>query len=167
VLKPTIKELYTAQDLKNYMHSTIKIAQRALIDDEVPIGAIIVDNQTKEIIATGFNQREVQQRATAHAEILAIEAACKSVGSWRLEHHSLFVTLEPCAMCAGAIINSRIADVIFGASDPKAGSVGSLTNLFTLDYNHHPDFQGGVLAAECGTLLTDFFRTIRLNRKHS
>ncbi|MBA1435127.1 nucleoside deaminase [Lactobacillus bombi] len=146
------------------MQQTILVAQQALKYDEVPIGALIVDNNTKQVIASGFNQREVQQRATAHAEILAIENACQKTGSWRLEHHSLFVTLEPCPMCAGAIINSRIATVAYGAHDPKAGSVGSLTNLFSLNYNHQPDFIGGVLEQQCGKLLTDFFKAIRARR---
>lgn len=159
--KLTINDLYTEVELQNYMQQALLTAQEALKYNEVPIGALIVDDETHEVIAQGFNQREILQQATAHAEIIAIESACQKLDSWRLEHHSLFVTLEPCAMCAGAIINSRIAHVIFGARDPKAGSVESLTQLFNVRYNHHPDFQGGVLEAECGALLTNFFRKIR------
>lgn len=159
--KLTINDLYTEVELQNYMQQALLTAQEALKYNEVPIGALIVDDETHEVIAQGFNQREIRQQATAHAEIIAIESACQKLDSWRLEHHSLFVTLEPCAMCAGAIINSRIAHVVFGALDPKAGSIESLTQLFNVKYNHHPDFQGGVLEAECGALLTNFFRKIR------
>jgi len=129
---------------------------------EVPIGCIIVDIQTSEIVSVGYNEREETQNAIKHAEIIAIENACAKIGSWRLEHTSLFVTLEPCPMCAGAIINSRVEEVIFGAYDPKAGSVGSINNLFEeKKYNHHPEFIGGVLANESADLLQNFFREIR------
>ncbi|NVY95979.1 nucleoside deaminase [Lactobacillus sp. DCY120] len=143
------------------MQQALQAAQQAEIEGEVPIGAVIVDNLTNQVIAQGYNQRETRQDPLAHAEIEAITAACQKVGSWRLEHHSLFVTLEPCAMCAGAIINSRITNVIFGACDPKAGSVESLIHLFDFPYNSRPDYQSGVLAPECSQTLTTFFRKIR------
>ena len=125
MLRPKTKDLYTTEQLNFYMNQALVTAQQAAAQQEVPIGAIIVDNLTGQILARGANEREHQQNPLAHAEILAIQAACQQLGSWRLEHHSLFVTLEPCAMCAGAIINSRITNVIYGAADPKAGSVES------------------------------------------
>lgn len=137
-------------------------AKKAGERKEVPIGCIIVDNQTGEVISVGSNEREETQNAIKHAEIIAIEAACAKVGSWRLEHTSLFVTLEPCPMCAGAIINSRIEEVIFGASDPKAGSAGSINNLLAeTRYNHQPEVLSGVKEQEAGDLLRNFFREIR------
>lgn len=147
---------------KSFMEMALDQAQIAQMHGEVPIGCIIVDNTTSEILSVGYNEREQTQNAIKHAEIIAIENACAKVGSWRLEHSSLFVTLEPCPMCAGAIINSRIEEVVFGAFDPKAGSVGSINNLFEEKrYNHHPDFLGGVLADESATMLQNFFREIR------
>lgn len=137
-------------------------AKKAGERKEVPIGCIIVDNQTGEVISVGSNEREETQNAIKHAEIIAIEAACAKVGSWRLEHTSLFVTLEPCPMCAGAIINSRIEEVIFGASDPKAGSAGSINNLLAeTRYNHQPEVLSGIKEQEAGDLLRNFFREIR------
>ncbi|WP_172968591.1 nucleoside deaminase [Companilactobacillus mishanensis] len=154
--------IFSEQEIHDFMGQAIKQAEIAKSHAEVPIGCIIVDNQTSEIIATGFNEREETQNAIKHAEIIAIEAACSKVGSWRLEHTSLFVTLEPCPMCAGAIINSRIEEVYFGAFDPKAGSVGSINNLLAeTRYNHQPDFLGGVREDETADLLRNFFREIR------
>jgi tRNA(adenine34) deaminase len=153
---------YSETKMHDFMEMALDQAQIAGSHGEVPIGAIIVDNRTSEIVSVGYNEREETQNAIKHAEIIAIEKACEKVGSWRLEHTSLFVTLEPCAMCAGAIINSRVEEVIFGAFDPKAGSVGSINNLFEFaEYNHHPDFQGGILADESAELLQNFFREIR------
>ncbi|WP_125770391.1 nucleoside deaminase [Companilactobacillus furfuricola] len=147
---------------KSFMEMALDQAQLAQMHGEVPIGCIIVDNTTSEILSVGYNEREQTQDAIKHAEIIAIQKACAKVGSWRLEHSSLFVTLEPCPMCAGAIINSRIEEVVFGAFDPKAGSVGSINNLFEEKrYNHHPDFLGGVLADESAAMLQNFFREIR------
>ncbi|TGD22493.1 nucleoside deaminase [Companilactobacillus suantsaicola] len=144
------------------MDLAIAEAKKAETRREVPIGCVIVDNTTGEVISTGSNEREETQNAIKHAEIIAIEAACEKISSWRLEHTSLFVTLEPCPMCAGAIINSRIEEVIFGASDPKAGSVGSINNLLAeTAYNHQPEVLGGVKAEETGDLLRNFFREIR------
>lgn len=144
------------------MDLAIAEAKKAETRREVPIGCVIVDNTTGEVISRGSNEREETQNAIKHAEIIAIEEACAKVGSWRLEHTSLFVTLEPCPMCAGAIINSRIEEVIFGASDPKAGSVGSINNLLAeTRYNHQPEVLANVKADETAALLQNFFREIR------
>jgi len=144
------------------MELAIAEAKKAETRREVPIGCIIVDNITGEVIGRGSNEREETQNAIKHAEIIAIEEACAKVGSWRLENTSLFVTLEPCPMCAGAIINSRIEEVIFGASDPKAGSVGSINNLLAeTRYNHQPEVLSNVKAEESAELLRNFFREIR------
>jgi len=157
--------IFSEEQINQYMDQAIDEAKKAESRREVPIGCIIVDNQTGDVIARGSNEREETQNAIKHAEIIAIEAACEKVGSWRLEHTSLFVTLEPCPMCAGAIINSRIEEVIFGADDPKAGSVGSINNLLTeTRYNHQPEVLSNVKAEEAGDLLKNFFREIRLKR---
>lgn len=154
--------IFSEEQINNYMDEAINEALKAKSRAEVPIGCIIVDNTTGEIIGRGSNEREETQDAIKHAEIIAIEEACQSVGSWRLEHTSLFVTLEPCPMCAGAIINSRIEEVIFGANDPKAGSVGSINNLLTeTRYNHQPIVLANVKEKETGDLLRNFFREIR------
>lgn len=154
--------IFSETEINQYMDLAIAEAKKAETRREVPIGCVIVDNTTGEVISTGSNEREETQNAIKHAEIIAIEAACEKIGSWRLEHTSLFVTLEPCPMCAGAIINSRIEEVIFGASDPKAGSVGSINNLLAdTAYNHQPEVLGGVKAEETGDLLRNFFREIR------
>ncbi|MGY0694198.1 tRNA adenosine(34) deaminase TadA [Virgibacillus sp. FSP13] len=149
---------------ETYMREAIDQAVNAGGVGEVPIGAVIVHNG--EIIATGFNVRETSQQTLSHAELIAIEEANKKIGSWRLEDCTLYVTLEPCPMCAGAIIQSRIARVVFGASDPKAGCVGTLMNLLDDDrFNHQAEVTSGVLEKECGQLLTDFFRKLRERKK--
>ncbi|MFJ6414784.1 tRNA-specific adenosine deaminase [Terribacillus saccharophilus] len=143
-----------------WMEQAINEAKRAEHLGEVPIGAIIVKDG--EIIASGFNLRETTQQAHSHAEMHAIQAANEKVGSWRLEDCDLYVTLEPCPMCAGAIIQSRIRRVVFGAYDPKAGCAGTLYNLLEDDrFNHQTEVTGGVLQEECGGLLTSFFRELR------
>ena len=153
---------FSEEQINHYMDLAIEQAGLARAKAEVPIGCVIVDNTTGSVLATGYNEREETQNAIKHAEIIAIEAACQQIGSWRLEQTSLFVTLEPCPMCAGAIINSRIEEVIFGASDPKAGSVGSINNLLAeTRYNHQPAVLAGVKAEETGDLLRNFFREIR------
>ncbi|MFC6322905.1 nucleoside deaminase [Companilactobacillus baiquanensis] len=150
------------EEIDHFMDLAIEEAKEAETRAEVPIGCVIVDNLTKEVVSVGSNEREETQNAIKHAEIIAIEAACEKIGSWRLEHMSLFVTLEPCPMCAGAIINSRIEEVIFGASDPKAGSVGSINNLLAeTRYNHQPEVLANVKSEETGDLLRNFFRKIR------
>ena len=142
-----------------YMQKAIELAKQAAACGEIPVGAVIVRN--KEIIAVGQNRRERDRTALGHAEIEAIEAACKKLNSWRLDDCDLYVTLEPCPMCAGAIINSRIRRVYFGAYDSKAGSFGSLTDLSVLPYNHKPEIYGGIMELSCKQLLTDFFDQIR------
>ncbi|MCW1929613.1 tRNA adenosine(34) deaminase TadA [Bhargavaea beijingensis] len=153
----------SGQDLR-FMELAILEAKKAEAIGEVPIGAVIV--RDGEVIAASHNLREQDQEATAHAELAAITEACRKTGSWRLEDTVLYVTLEPCPMCAGAILQSRIPRVVYGARDPKAGCVDSLYRL--LDdprFNHRCDVTEGVLGKECGALLTDFFRGIRERRK--
>ncbi|MGI5959907.1 MAG: tRNA adenosine(34) deaminase TadA [Massiliimalia sp.] len=146
-----------------YMRLAMEQAKRAEALDEVPVGAVIV--QDGKVIASGYNLRELDKKATAHAELLAIEQACRTLGGWRLPRCVLYVTLEPCPMCAGAIINSRIDRVVFGAYDYKAGSCGSVINLFELPYNHKPELTPGVLGEECAQLLTSFFQKRRQRQK--
>lgn len=147
-------------DNSRYMQYAIREAQRAQEAGEVPVGCVIIyDGQ---IIGKAHNQREMLQDPTAHAEVLAITQAANKLGSWRLEETKLFVTLEPCAMCSGAIILARIPEVYFGAYDPKAGTCGSLMNLLEdTRFNHRPKVFPGLLAEECGAMLTEFFRSIR------
>lgn len=152
----------TDEEKQKYMSAALVLAKEAYDDGEVPVGAVIV--RDGEIIATGRNRREKGKNALYHAETEAIDNACKTLGGWRLPRCDLFVTLEPCPMCAGAIINSRIEHVYFGANDKKAGSVGSLINLFEIDYNHKPYFEGGIKEAECAEILSDFFRQLRLRK---
>ena len=143
-----------------FMRFALQEAQKAADIDEVPIGAVIVkDNQ---IIAKAHNLRETLQDATAHAELLAIRKACEVLGTWRLIGCSLYVTLEPCPMCAGAIILSRVDRVVFGAKDPKGGACGSIVNLpADKRFNHRPEIVEGVLADECGDILKKFFKSKR------
>lgn len=145
-----------------FMKKAIEEAEKAAKIGEVPIGAVIVKDG--EMIATGYNKRETRQNALLHAEIEAINNACKKIGSWRLMHCDLYVTLEPCPMCAGAIINSRIKRLIFGAKDEKAGSCGSVINLFELKYNHRPEIISGVMEKNCRNLLSDFFKNLRKDK---
>ncbi|WP_425323768.1 tRNA adenosine(34) deaminase TadA [Heyndrickxia oleronia] len=147
-----------------FMKLAISEAKKAEEKCEVPIGAVVVLNG--EVIATAHNLRESTQNAITHAEILAIQKACKKIGSWRLEDAELYVTLEPCPMCSGAIILSRIKKVIFGAHDPKAGCAGTLMNLLDDQrFNHQSEVVSGVLENECSVLLSDFFRNIRKRNK--
>ncbi|MBK3941924.1 tRNA adenosine(34) deaminase TadA [Staphylococcus haemolyticus] len=146
-----------------YMKLAIEEAKKAQKLGEVPIGAIIVKNN--EVIASAHNLRETVQLPTAHAEHIAIERASKVVGSWRLEECKLYVTLEPCVMCAGAIVMSRIPKVVYGATDPKGGCSGSLMNLLEeSQFNHRAEIVKGVLEQECGDLLRNFFRELRLKK---
>lgn len=147
-----------------YMKEAIKEAKKAENLAEVPIGAVIV--MDGEIIARAHNMRETNQNAVAHAELLAIDLACQKVGSWRLENAILYVTLEPCPMCAGAIIMSRIARVVYGASDPKGGCAGTFMNLLQdARFNHQSEVVPGILEEECSILLTNFFRRLREKKK--
>ena len=144
---------------ETFMREALRLARLAAEEGEVPVGAVIVRDGA--VIAAGRNRREMGKNALAHAELEAIDAACRALGGWRLSGCDLYVTLEPCPMCAGAVINARIGRVIYGARDPKAGSCGSLTDLFALPYNHRPGLISGVLEDECAALLRDFFRALR------
>lgn len=147
-----------------FMQEAISEANKAKAVEEVPIGAVVV--YRGEIIGRGHNLREHSQDATSHAEMFAIRAACKELESWRLEECQLFVTLEPCPMCSGGMILSRIEEVYFGAYDPKGGTAGTLMNLLTDErFNHRAYVEGGILEEECGQLLTNFFREIRARKK--
>ncbi len=149
-----------------YMQLAIEQAKRAKALGEVPIGAVVVYQE--KVIASGYNQRETSQLASSHAEFIAIEKANEVIGSWRLEQCTLYVTLEPCPMCAGAIVQSRVPRVVYGAADPKAGCAGTLMNLLQEDrFNHQSEVVGGMLKEECGSLLTDFFRKLREKKKRS
>ena len=142
-----------------WMQVALEEAALAACEGEVPVGAVIVKNS--ELVAKAHNRREGDKTALAHAEILAIDAACKKLGGWRLWECEMYVTLEPCPMCAGAIINSRIRRLVWGAWDPKAGCCSSVVNLFDLPFNHHPELCGGVLEKESKTLLSSFFKQLR------
>lgn len=144
---------------EKYMRQAIGLAKEAAAEGEVPVGAVVVKDDT--VIGYGRNRREVAGNALAHAELEAIHMACRTLGGWQLVDCTLYVTLEPCPMCAGAVINSRIAHVVVGARNPKAGSCGSIVDLFQLPYNHKPEQITGVLEEECQTVLKDFFRQLR------
>lgn len=145
------------------MREALSLAKEAFSMGEVPVGAVAVWDG--KIVGRGMNRRETDKNALRHAEIAAIDEACKNLGGWRLWKCDLYVTLEPCPMCAGAIINSRIRRVIFGASDAKAGSCGSVTDMFSLPYNHKPEVVSGILEGECSALLTEFFAGLREKRR--
>lgn len=145
-----------------YMQEALTLAKTASDEGEVPVGAVVVCDG--EIVGRGRNRRETGKNALAHAEIEAINEACENLGGWRLWKCDLYVTLEPCPMCTGAIINSRIRKLVYGASDHKAGSCGSVVNLFDLPYNHKPEVISGVCEQECSEILTSFFRNLR-NKK--
>lgn len=145
------------------MRAALGRAKTAAEQGETPVGAVIVKDG--KIIAGGRNKREKAKNALCHAEISAINAACKKLGGWRLIGCDLYVTLEPCPMCAGAIINSRIENVYFGAYDKKAGSFGSVTDLSLLPYNHKPEIHGGILEKECSKQLSDFFKKLRQTKE--
>lgn len=145
---------------EKFMRAAIKEAIKAKEKDEVPIGAVIVKDG--KIIARAHNLREKKQVATAHAEILAIEKACRKLGTWRLEGCTLYVTLEPCAMCSGATILSRLDKVVYGASDPKGGCIESCIAMYEQQgFNHYPTYESGILKEECAMLLSDFFKEKR------
>ena len=146
-----------------FMRQALALAQEAADEWETPVGALIVRNG--EVIATGRNRRELGKNALYHAEIEAIDKACKKLGGWRLPGCTLYVTLEPCPMCTGAIINSRIERVVFGASDTKAGSMGSVIDLTELPYNHKPAVERGVLQEECAEMLSSFFKALRKHKE--
>ena len=152
------------QNHEYFMGLALGQARRAADLGEVPVGAVLVRDQ--EVLATAHNLRESQNRPTAHAELLAIEEASRKTGGWRLEECRLYITLEPCLMCWGAIVLARIPEVIFGAYDAKAGVCGSVLSLHEEEFfNHHPLVQGGVRADECGKVLSDFFAQLRTEKK--
>src|SRR3954468_12051796 len=143
-----------------FMRLALREAERALEHEDVPIGAVVVHEG--EVVGAGHNEREVRQDPTAHAEILALREASTALGSWRVLDSVLYVTLEPCAMCAGAIVLARVPRVVYGTTDPKAGAAGSVLDVLAHPrLNHRPELAGGLLAAECAALLTDFFSTRR------
>ena len=142
-----------------YMSEAIKEARLAAEIDEVPVGAVVV--RDGEIIARAHNLRETEKNALCHAETMAVDAACKALGGWRLPRCTLYVTLEPCPMCAGAIVNSRIERVVFGAYDKRAGAFGSVLDLNAYPLNHKPEIVGGVMEEECRTMLQEFFKKKR------
>ncbi|PKM73316.1 MAG: tRNA-specific adenosine deaminase [Firmicutes bacterium HGW-Firmicutes-16] len=145
---------------EKYMRLALELAQEAFQAGEIPVGCVIV-NENGEIIGRGQNTRERTRSALGHAELVAIDEACRYIGDWRLEGCTIYVTLEPCPMCTGAVINSRIPCVVFGAREENFGSCGSVIDLFSERYGHRPAVYSGVLENECTTLLTDFFKKIR------
>jgi len=147
-------------DHEHYMRVAIELAREAGEDGEAPVGCVIVD-AGGAVIGRGRNRREKEKKATAHAELEAIGHACAKLGDWRLGGCSMYVTLEPCPMCAGAVIMSRIDKLFFGARDDLTGSCGSVFNLFMEPYGHSTQITGGLLADDCSALLTGFFRNLR------
>ena len=144
----------------DFMKEALALAAEAAAEGEVPVGCVIVRGD--EIVGRGRNRREKGKNALAHAEVEAINDACTRLGGWRLWECTLYVTLEPCPMCAGAIVNARIPKVVFGASDKKCGACGSVCDLFSMDFNHRPQVEKGVMEAECAALLKEFFQNLRL-----
>ena len=150
-------------DDRDFMNAALRLAASAAAEGEVPVGAVVTLGG--EIVGRGRNRREKSKNALAHAEIEAINDACSKLGGWRLWQCDMFVTLEPCPMCAGAIINSRIKRVVFGAYDKKSGSCESLVKLFDLPYNHKPQLEGGFMQEECSAILSDFFKKLRAGKQ--
>lgn len=142
------------------MQAALALAKEAAAAGEVPVGCVIA--RRGEIVGRGRNRREEGKSALAHAEVEAIGEACRNLGGWRLWECTLYVTLEPCPMCAGAIVNARIPRVVFGASDKKCGACGSVCDIFSMDFNHHPQVEKGLLEEECSAVLTEFFQNLRL-----
>ena len=145
-----------------FMRRALELAAEAAEEGEVPVGCVVTLGE--RIVGEGRNRRENDKNALRHAELEAIDAACRALGGWRLWECTLYVTLEPCPMCAGAIINARIPRVVYGAADPKNGCCGSVVNLFSLPFNHRPALEGGLLEADCAALLSAFFERLRLQR---
>jgi len=143
-----------------FMDAALELAKEAAAAGEIPVGCVIV--RKGEIVGRGRNCRETDRTALGHAELMAIQDACKNLGGWRLWECTLYVTLEPCPMCAGAIINARIPRLVFGASDSKNGACGSVCDLLSMDFNHHPQVTKGVREAESAALLTEFFARLRV-----
>ncbi|MBR3617589.1 MAG: tRNA adenosine(34) deaminase TadA [Acholeplasmatales bacterium] len=145
-----------------YIKEALKEAKKAYSIGEIPVGCVIVYND--KIIARGYNKREKNQQAIDHAEIIAIRKASKKIGSWRLDDCKMYITLEPCVMCSGAIIQSRIKEVIYGAYDYRFGCHKSITNIFDLKFNHTVNIKGGVLEEECSNIIKKFFQELRENK---
>ena len=145
---------------RDYMLAALELAKEAAADGEVPVGCVIV--RSGEIVGRGRNRRETGKTALGHAEIEAIYDANRNLGGWRLWECTLYVTLEPCPMCAGAIVNARIPRVVYGASDAKCGSCGSVCDIFSMDFNHHPEVTKGIREEEAAALLTEFFQNLRV-----
>ncbi len=145
---------------EDYMKQAIQLARQAVDQGEVPVGCVIVDGEGA-VIGKGYNRREQNRSALAHAEIEAISEACAALKDWRLTGCSLYVTLEPCPMCAGAIINARLSKVFYGAKEPVSGACGSVINLFMEPFGHSPQLVGGILEAECAALMSEFFKKLR------
>lgn len=144
---------------ERFMRRALALAQEAADEGEVPVGAVVV--RKGEIVGEGRNRREKAKSALSHAELEAIQNACQNLGGWRLWECELYVTLEPCPMCAGAIVNARIPQIYFGAYDPKNGCVGSVANILELPLAFHPKYEGGILKEECSAILTNFFKRLR------
>ena len=145
---------------EKFMQEALLLAQEAAEEGEVPVGCVIVKGE--QIVGRGRNRRETVKNALSHAEIEAINDACRTLGGWRLWESTLYVPLEPCPMCAGAIVNARIPRVVYGAKDRKCGACGSVCDLFSMEFNHHPTVQAGVLEQESSALLTEFFKDLRV-----
>ena len=145
---------------QEFMDAALELAAQAGAEGEVPVGCVIV--RDGQIVGRGRNRRETGKTALGHAEIEAIAQACENLGGWRLWDCTLYVTLEPCPMCAGAIINARIPRVVYGASDSKCGACGSVCDLFSMDFNHHPQVEKGIREEACGALLQEFFKDLRI-----
>lgn len=148
---------------EKFMLLAIKEAKKAKLKDEVPIGAVIIKDG--KVISRGYNLRESRQNSLKHAEIIAIDKACKKLGNFRLEDCELYVTVEPCLMCAGAIVQSRIKKVYFGTRDEKYGAVTSVANAFDIKSNHSVEFEEGIYKSECEKLMKDFFKELREKKK--
>ena len=149
---------------QKYMKEALKLAKKAEKEGEVPVGAVIVYDD--KIIAKGYNRRKKEETTDSHAEMIAIKKANKKLGSWRLEDCDIYVTLEPCPMCAGTIIQARIANVYYGAKDVKAGAFGSVFDITQVEgLNHYPHVEGGILEEQCSNILTDFFKKLREKEK--
>lgn len=154
---------YNNEDEK-YMAEALRQAKKAALIDEVPIGCVIVCNE--KIIARGYNRRNKDASTLAHAEIMAIKKASKKLGDWRLEECTMYVTLEPCPMCAGAIVQARIPKVVIGAMNPKAGCAGSILDIFNVrEFNHQVDAEYGILEEECSLMMKEFFKNLRKRKK--
>lgn len=149
------------------MQRALELADEAAALEEVPVGAVIVHKPTGRIIGEGYNRRETDRSPLAHAEIIAIDQASRTLGGWRLLDSVLYVTLEPCPMCAGAILHARLDQVVFGTRDPKGGAVRSMEEMFALPYHWKPEVYEGLLQAECAGKLTNFFRMLRAKKKQA